>query len=130
MAREFPPPEQATSWEEFQARYIREWAYHNNRTRSLRSIFMGMVGCFLLIVAFIFLLYAIGKMHGPGHAWQWLGVAIPVAIVAAMLRRAWILGSRDGKRQSQLEVLKQEWQQRVDRGEIPRTRAEAEGRTS
>ena len=133
MARYFPPPEQATSWEEFHHRYIEEWAYHNNRTRSLRSIFMGLVGGFLLIVSFFFFLAASGAdptVTRHDLWWQWFGGALPIVIVAAMLRRAWILGSRDGVRLRELEALKEEWQGKLDRGEVPRTRADAEGRTS
>lgn len=60
---------------------------------------------------------------------QWLGVAVPLLLVAPMLRRSWQLNRAAGKRLKELEQLKKDWQARADRGEIPRTRAEAEGTT-
>jgi hypothetical protein len=47
-----------------------------------------------------------------------------------MLIRAWQLGSRDSARLRELDRLQQEWQGRLDRGEIPRPRAGAQGTTS
>jgi hypothetical protein len=67
-------------------------------------------GCLLLVVAFVFLVFALGWQHDHRFWGQWLGVAIPVAIVAAVLRRAWILGSQDGVRLRELAALKEEWQ--------------------
>ena len=43
---------------------------------------------FLLVIAFIFLLYALGQLNDPRFWWQWLGVAITVAVVSLLpLRR-------------------------------------------
>lgn len=117
MARRLLSPEQATSWEEFHDRYLREWSYRNNRPRSLRYVLHVMAGLFLLIIAVVFATYAAGP-HGLW--WQWLGVALPAVIVIRMLIRAWQLGSRDSARLRELDRLQQEWQGRLDRGEIPR----------
>ena len=57
------------------------------------------------------------------------GAALPLVIVAMMLTRAWKLGRRNGERMRELGRLEQEWQERLERGEIPRTRAEAGGTT-
>jgi len=127
MARELLPPEQATSWEEFHDRYLREWSYRNKRGRSARSLLAGIAGMLLLVVAFVFLTYATGQHH---QWWQWPGVALPVVIVAVMLARAWRRGRRDGARLKELDRLEQEWQGRLDRGEIPRTRDGAGDTTS
>jgi cytochrome b len=86
-----------------------------------------MAGLFLLIIAVVFATYAAGP-HGLW--WQWLGVALPAVIVIRMLIRAWQLGSRDSARLRELDRLQQEWQGRLDRGEIPRPRAGAQGTTS
>ncbi len=126
MAQQLLPPEQATSWEEFHDRYLREWSYRNSRGRSARSLLTGVAGMLLIIAAFVFATYAAGP-HGQWQ--QWAGVALPLVIVAAMLTRAWKLGRRNGERMRQLGQLKQEWQGRLERGEIPRTRAEAGGTT-
>ena len=127
MARKLLPPEEATSWEDFHDRYQKEWSYRNNRPRSLGYVFHVFIGMLLLIVALVFLIDAAGS---HGHWWQWLGVALPVVIVIWMLVRAWNRGSHDGERLKELERLNTEWQERVGRGEVPRTRAEAEGRTA
>ena len=126
MARELLPPEEATSWEEFHDRYLREWSYRNSRGRSARSLLTGVVGMLLIVVAFVFTTYAAAR-HGQWS--QWLGVALPLVIVAMMLTRAWKLGRRNGERMRELGRLEQEWQERLERGEIPRTRAEAGGTT-
>jgi len=81
----------------------------------------------MIIVACVFLGYALSK---NGMWWQWLGVVLPIVIIAWLLRRAWRNGRQDGARMRELNQLKAEWQARADRGEIPRTRAEAEGTTS
>jgi membrane protein implicated in regulation of membrane protease activity len=130
MARVLLPPEQATSWEEFDERFQREQRAIDHRVRSLGYGLTMAIGMLLLIIAFVFLVYALGQINDHKSWWQWLGVAVPVAIVAAMLRRAWRRGRRDGQRRRELDALKANWEQRVARGEIPRTRAEAEGRIS
>lgn len=99
MARELLPPEEATPWEEFHDRYLREWSYRNSRGRSARSLLTGVIGMLLIIVAFVFSTYAAGP---HGQWWQWPGVALPLVIVAMMLTRAWKLGRRNGERMREL----------------------------
>jgi hypothetical protein len=81
----------------------------------------------MIIVACVFLANALSE---NGMWWQWLGVAIPLAIVVWLLLRGWRNGRKDGARMRELDRLKAEWRTHADRSQIPRTRAEAEGTTS
>lgn len=127
MARKLLAPEQATSLEEFTQRANREWAYRNNPGVTPRILAASVTGVLMAVISFVSLLYALDVQN----SWQnWAGFVLPLVALAFLLRRAWRNGRRNGARMRELNRLKQEWQARADRGEIPRTRAEAEGTTS
>jgi hypothetical protein len=127
MARKLLPPEQATSLEEFTQRANREWAHCNNPGVTLRALAAGVTGMLMVVISFVSLLYVIDVQD----VWQnWAGLVLPLVVLVFLLRRAWRNGRRDGARMRELDQLKREWQARAERGEIPRTRAQAEGITS
>jgi hypothetical protein len=118
--RELLPPEDASSWEEFEARCAVEQARcrgANGATKAIGQTVLAAACAFVAILAWGTLAFT----HGSA---KW--VVLPFALLFTVLA-VWIFGKvmRRGfggsKRYTQLTRLSQEWQAKADRGEIPRT---------
>jgi len=118
--RELLRPEDATSWEEFQARASIEQA----RCRGANGSW-GAIGRTVLAAACAFVaILAWGTMAFTHGSAKW--VVLVFALIFTGLA-VWIFGKvmRRGvggsKRYSQLTRLSKEWQAKAERGEIPQT---------
>lgn len=118
--RELLRPEDATSWEEFQARCTVEQARCRGANSSWKAIgqtaLAGLIG-FGAIVFWGGMAFA----QAPG---KW---ALLVLALACTLLFLWIFGKvmRRGfggsKRSAELSRLRKQWQVKAERGEIPQT---------
>jgi hypothetical protein len=118
--RELLRPEDATSWEEFQARATIEQARCRGSNGSWSAIGRTVLAAACAFVA-ILAWGTMGFTHGSA---KW--VVLPFALIFTGLA-VWIFGTvmRRGvggsKRYSQLTRLSKEWQAKAERGEIPQT---------
>jgi hypothetical protein len=113
-------PEDATSWEEFQARCTVEQAQCRAANSSWRAIGQAVfVGVFAIVV--IFFWFVVATTSGPA---RWAGLAF--ALITTWIE-LWVFGKgmRRGfggsKRYMELSRLQKEWQTRAERGQIPQT---------
>src|ERR1700759_3109842 len=119
-ARELLPPEDATSWEEFQARWVIERGRYAEVKRSWRetggiwvSVNPGLAAVVLWVA------FAV-----TGHGVRWLLLALALIGTAlfgwalgGVLQRRW----RRGRRRGELDRQRDQWPARSERGEIPAT---------
>ena len=118
--RDLLPPEDATSWEEFQERYAIERARHGVTGRSWKDTGRIMISVVPALAAVV--LWVAFAVNGAGVRWLLLVLALFCTLLFAwalggVLRRRW----RAGRRSRQLDQLRDEWHARAERGEIPRT---------
>jgi len=115
------PPEDATSWEEFQERWAIERARDRVAGRSWRDtarIMLSVIPGLAAVVIWV----AFALATGPVARWLLLALALACTLlfgltVGGVLRRR----GRARHRRRQLDRLRGEWQARAERGEIPRT---------
>ena len=121
--RELLRPEEATSFEEFQARSIIEQAECRGSTGSWRKIGQTSLGAVFASGAILFW----GAFALTDDAGQWL--LLVFALICTGLF-TWLFGGvmrtgvRGSRRYYQLGKLRKEWQARAERGEIPLTSPE------
>jgi hypothetical protein len=113
--------EDATSWEEFQARYEAEVADGIRRYRSpKRWLWMlAAVACGFIDLA----LWVGGVVQGSSPG-RW--IALPFAVILVFpfiffLAMSPAPGRPITKRQRELDAVRDDWKARADRGEIPMT---------
>src|ERR1700744_6703484 len=118
--RDLLPPEDATSWDEFQERYAIERGRYQVTGRSWKDTarIAGSVVPGLAAVVF----WVAFALTGAGVRWLLLALALLCTLLSAwalggVLRRRW----RAGRRGRQLDRLRDEWHARAERGEIPPT---------
>jgi hypothetical protein len=118
--RELLRPEDANSWEEFQARCAVEQARSRGANGTAKAIGQTVLATACAFVA----LLAWGTMAFSHGSTKW--VVLPFALVFTGLF-LWIFGKvmRRGfggsKRYVQLTKLSKEWQAKAERGQIPQT---------
>jgi hypothetical protein len=118
--RDLLPPEDATSWEEFQERYAIERARDQVTGRSWKDTGRIALSVVPGLAAVVF--WVAFALTGTGVRWLLLVLALLctllfVRTIGGVLRRRW----RAGRRGRQLDRLRDEWHARAERGEIPRT---------
>lgn len=118
--RELLRPEDATSFQEFQARRAVEQA----QIRALNSSWKS-IGRIILsgVIAFGAIFFWAGTALGKGDV-RWILLVPALLCTAAFIRifgRIELRGARGSKRYLQLNRLSKEWQARASRGEIPAT---------
>jgi len=117
--RELLRPEDATSWEEFQARCTVEQAQSraaNNSSRAIGQTLLGARSGFGAILFWGGMAFA----HGAG---KWPLLVLALICTGLFLRyfgRVMRRGFGGSKRYIELDRLRQ-WQAKADRGEIPQT---------
>jgi hypothetical protein len=116
--RELLRPEDATSLEEFQARRVVEQAQILGMNGSWKRI-----GTILLsgLIGFVAIFFWVGVGIGQGGV-RWFFLVLALGFTFWFLRifgKIELRGVRGSKRYLQLNRLSKEWQDRVQRGEIP-----------
>ena len=119
-ARELLPPEDATSWEEFQARWVIERGRYQEVGRSWRDTGRIMLSVIPALAAVV--LWVAFGVAGPGGRWVLLVLALACTAlfgwaVGGVLRRRW----RRARKRRELDQLRDQWHARSEHGEIPRT---------
>ena len=119
-ARELLPPADATSWEEFQARWVIERGRYAEVKRSWREtgrIWLSVIPGLAAVVLWV--AFAV-----TGHGVRWLLLALALIGTAlfgwalgGVLRRRW----RRARRRRELDRQRDQWHARSERGEIPAT---------
>jgi hypothetical protein len=117
-------PEDATSWEEFQERWVIERARYRVAGRSWRDTARILLSVVPGLAAVVFWV-AFAVTTGPVLPWLLLAAALACTALfgwalGGVLRRRW----RARRKRHKLDRLRDQWQARADRGEIPRTSAE------
>jgi peptidoglycan/LPS O-acetylase OafA/YrhL len=110
MAREFLPPEQADSWGEFNARLEHELELAG-RGDALAPLWWAVAGL-LFGATLICCTYAFTDRHW----WLWLAWLASFAVVLAMASRAARRADSRRARATELNRLKDSWQDHLDRG--------------
>lgn len=111
-------PEDATSWEEFQSRWVIERARHRVAGRSWKDTARIVLSVIPGLAAVVFWV----GVAVSGHAARWVLLILALACTALF---GWDLGGalrprwRAGRRRHELDRLRDEWQARAERGEIP-----------
>lgn len=118
--RELLRPEDATSWEEFDARCTIEQAQCRAVNSSNKALLQTMLAALFLFGTIFF---GAGVAIGQNGA-RW--VFLPFALVCAWLflrRFGTVLrrGAGGSKRYAELSRLRKQWQAKAERGEIPQT---------
>jgi hypothetical protein len=118
--RELLRPEDATSFQEFQARRVVEQA----QIRALNSSWKG-IGRIILsgVIAFGAILFWGGMAFAKGDG-KWILLVLALVCTVLFIRifgRIELRGARGSKRYMQLNRLSKEWQAKASRGEIPAT---------
>lgn len=118
--REMLRPEDATSWEEFQARCTVEQAQCRGSTGSWKNIGLSALSGLLVLVAITFW-YIVAVTPGAGR-WVMAVVAlIPTGLLIWVFGGVMRQGVRGSRRYVELDRLRKQWQARAERGEIPQT---------
>jgi hypothetical protein len=113
--------EDATSWEEFQARYDAQMEVVIRRyTSPLRWLWFAAATWSLIIDALLWDLFA-GR-PSPGRRWIILSLAVffLLSVIICFIRSP-VPYRPIGKRQRKLDAVRDDWKARADRGEIPMT---------
>jgi hypothetical protein len=111
-------PEDATSWEEFQARWVIERARHRVTGRSWKDTGRIVLSVIPGLAAVVF--WVAFAVTGDAERWVLLVLALACTMLCGwalggVLRRRW----RAGRRRHELDRIRGEWQARAERGEIP-----------
>jgi hypothetical protein len=119
--RELLPPEEATSWDEFQDRWVIERARYQETGRSSwretgRLWLSVLPGLAAVVVWIAFAL--------SGHDVRWLLLALALIFTAlfgwalgGVLQRRW----QRARKRRELDRLRDQWHERSERGDLPRT---------
>jgi MFS family permease len=113
-----PPPEEATSYADFQRRLGAERAASILSSNSLSTRLRLVIGTLSFPIAFVFLL---SILIAPSAArwWQWvIGIGLAVVVIGLVLRAMWRWAGRH-RRREQLDRLTKEWRGRALKGEVP-----------
>ena len=118
--RELLPPEEATSWDEFQDRWVIERARYQDAGRSWRDTGRILLSVIPGLAAVVFwVAFAV-----TGHGGRWVLLVLALACTAlfgwalgGVLRRRW----QRARKRRELDQLRDQWHERAERGEIPRT---------
>jgi hypothetical protein len=119
--RELLPPQDATSWEEFQARWVIERGrYQEAGRRSWREtgrIWLSVLPALAAVACW-------AGFAATGHTVRWLLLALALIFTAlfawalgGVLRRRW----RRARKRRELDQLRDQWHGRAERGELPAT---------
>jgi hypothetical protein len=111
MEREPLPPGQEVHWDDFLDWIEKEQAARRDLEGTWWRPFGFAAGALLFVVALVFISYAISAR---GHYWLWLGALIPLAILGAMVSRAWRRIERGGDMSESLDRLEQQWKSHRD----------------
>jgi len=118
--RELLRPEDATSWEEFQARCTAEQVLLRGSTGSWKNIGLSALSGLLVLISIAFW-YVVAVTPGAAR-WAMLVIAlIPTGLLVWTFGRVMRRGVRGSRRYTQLDRLRNDWQARAERGEIPQT---------
>ena len=118
--RELLRPEDATSFQEFQARRVVEQARIRALNSSWKDIGRILLSSVLACGAFLFW-GALALAKGDGR-WILLVPALVCTVLCVRIfGRIEIRGVRGSKRYTQLNRLSRQWQAKASRGEIPAT---------
>jgi hypothetical protein len=119
-ARELLPAEDATSWEEFQARWVIERGRYADVGRSWREtgrIWLSVIPALAAVVFWV--AFAV-----TGHGARWLLLVLALICTAlfgwalgGVLQRRW----RRARKRRELDRLRDQWHARAEHGEIPPT---------
>ena len=118
--REILRPEDATSWEEFQARYIAETLRENEPFRSNRRYLWLLPTTAFLMVEIISWI-EVFKAPSPG---RWIALVFALVFIWPTFWAAAKSPSRvtpSTSRTRELDAIHDEWKARAERGEIPQT---------
>jgi hypothetical protein len=118
--RELLPPEDATSWEEFQARWVIERGRYAEAGRSWREtgrIWLSAIPGLAAVVCWV--AFAV-----TGHATRWALLVLALVVTAlfgwalgGVLRKRWLRA----RKRRELDRQRDQWHARTERGEIPAT---------
>jgi hypothetical protein len=113
-------PEDATSWDEFQARWVIERGRYTVTGRSWRDTGRILLSVIPGLAALAF--WAAFALTSDGARWLLLVLALACTAlfgwaVGGVLRRRW----RGRRRRHELDQLRDQWHSRFERGEIPRS---------
>ncbi|HYZ55757.1 MAG TPA: hypothetical protein VE733_19965 [Streptosporangiaceae bacterium] len=113
-------PEDATSWEEFQARSVIEQAQCRGSTGSWKDIGRIVISAVPGFGALIFWI-GVGTAHDAGRWFLLILALICTGLFSwgfgGVMRKGW----RGSRRYMELDRLRKEWQAKAERGEIPQT---------
>ena len=118
--RELLPPEEATSWDEFQDRWVIERARYQGTGRTWRETGRLWLSVLPGLAAVVFwVAFALS-----GHGVRWLLLALALICTAlfgwtlgGVLQRRW----RRARKRRDLDRLRDQWHERSERGDLPRT---------
>jgi hypothetical protein len=118
--RELLPPEEATSWDEFQDRWVIERARYQGTGRTWRETGRLWLSVLPGLAAVVFwVAFALS-----GHGVRWLLLALALICTALF---GWALGGvllrrwRRARKRRDLDRLRDQWHERSERGDLPRT---------
>jgi hypothetical protein len=119
-ARELLPPEDATSWEEFQARWVIERGRYADAGRSWRETGRIWLSVIPALAAVVF--WVAFAVTGPAARWLLLVLALACTALfgwalGGVLRRRW----HRARKRRELDQLRDQWHARSERGEVPPT---------
>lgn len=118
--RELLRPEDATSWEEFQARSTIEQAQCravNGSWKDIGRIVISAVPGFGALIFWI----GVAMAHNAGRWFLLVFALICTGLFSWGFGGVMRKGVRGSRRYMQLDRLREEWQARVERGEVPQT---------
>ena len=113
-------PEDATSFEEFQARCVVEQAQIRAINSSWKDIGRMILSGFVALGAILFWV-GVAADHDAGRWFLLLFALICTGLLVWLFGKIERRGVRGSKRYRQLDRLSKEWQAKAERGEIPQT---------
>ena len=118
--RQLLRPEDATSWEEFQARSVIEQAQCRAANSSWKNIGRTLLSGVLVVLSIAFW-YVVAVTPGAMR-WAMVVIAlIPTGLLVWAFGGVMRNGVRGSRRYMELDRLRKEWQGKAERGEIPQT---------
>jgi hypothetical protein len=118
--RELLPPEEATSWDEFQDRWVIERARYQETGRSWRET--GRLWLSVLPGLAAVVLWVAFALTDQGVRWLLLALALICTALfgwalGGVLQRRW----RRARKRRDLDRVRDQWHERSERGDLPRT---------
>lgn len=118
--RELLPPEEATSFEEFQARSTMEQILLRGSTGTWKNIGLSALSGVLALGAIVF--WGVVAVTPGAARWAMVIIAlIPTGLLIWVFGGVMRRGFRNTRRYHELDRLRKGWQARAERGEIPVT---------